>query len=73
LQQLLRARAPVLDSLGPGGGGIHSSEEDILIDSLPQRAKPTELFLMELASGEIEWPASGQCGARGEILTSRPR
>lgn len=43
-----------IDSLGPIGGNIHSSDEYILIDSLSGRAKITALFLMRLADGDIK-------------------
>lgn len=45
-----------VDSLGPRGGGIHSGEEYIELDSLVERAKLTALLLMRLASGELAWP-----------------
>lgn len=44
------------DSLGVTGANIHSSEEYVLLRSLPERAKLTALLLMKLASGEIAWP-----------------
>lgn len=50
------AGLPTLDSLGVRGGNLHSSEEYVRLDSLEERAKLTGLFLMKLASGEIEWP-----------------
>jgi glutamate carboxypeptidase len=45
-----------VDSLGVTGGNIHSPDEFILLQSLPERAKLTALLLMRIASGEIEWP-----------------
>ncbi len=42
---------PTVDSLGATGGGIHSSNEYVLLHSIVQRAKLTALFLMKLASG----------------------
>ncbi len=47
---------PCLDSLGVRGGKIHSPEEFIFLDSLTERAKLTALFLMKVASGEIQLP-----------------
>jgi glutamate carboxypeptidase len=53
----LAARGLVtVDSLGVTGGNIHSSEEYVLLPSLPERAKLTALLLMKLAAGEIAWP-----------------
>jgi glutamate carboxypeptidase len=46
---------PTVDSLGPRGGGIHTPEEYLLVDSLPERARLTALFLMKLGNGEIRW------------------
>jgi glutamate carboxypeptidase len=54
--QLAAACLPNIDSLGPRGGKIHSPEEYVLLDSLPERAKLAALLLMKLASGEINWP-----------------
>lgn len=54
--RLAAAGLPTIDSLGPRGGGIHSPDEYLVLDSLPERAKLTALFLLELAAGEIAWP-----------------
>jgi glutamate carboxypeptidase len=51
--QLAAAGLPNIDSLGPRGGRIHSSDEFLLLDSLTERAKLTALLLMKLASGEV--------------------
>ncbi|HZK82925.1 MAG TPA: hydrolase [Humisphaera sp.] len=51
--QLAAAGLPNLDSLGPRGGRIHSSDEFLLLDSLTERAKLTTLLMLKLASGEI--------------------
>ena len=40
---------PVVDTLGPRGGSIHSSDEFLLVDSLVERAKLSALVLMRLA------------------------
>jgi glutamate carboxypeptidase len=45
---------PVLDSLGVRGGNIHTSEEYILLDSLPERAALSALLLIDLAQGGLE-------------------
>ncbi len=42
---------PVLDTLGVRGGGIHSANEFILLDSLVERAALSTLLLVELARG----------------------
>lgn len=50
---LAAAGLPNLDSLGVRGGDIHSDREYILLDSLVERARLAALFLMRIASGEI--------------------
>ncbi len=47
------AGLPVLDGLGPVGGGLHSDEEYIKITSLVQRAQLAALLLHRLATKEI--------------------
>ncbi len=47
--QLAAAGLPNIDSLGPRGGSIHSHEEFLLLDSLPERAKLAYLVLRSLA------------------------
>ena len=42
---------PVVDTLGPVGGNLHSDREFVKISSLTERAKLTALVLMKLASG----------------------
>jgi len=54
--RLAAAGLPNVDSLGVCGGGLHSSDEYMLLDSLTERAKLTALLLMRLASGELPWP-----------------
>jgi glutamate carboxypeptidase len=51
--RLAACGVPNVDSLGVHGGKIHSPEEFVLLDSLPERAKLTALFLMRLADGEF--------------------
>jgi glutamate carboxypeptidase len=45
---------PVLDTLGVRGGNIHSLEEYILLDSLPERTALSALLLLDLAQGSLE-------------------
>jgi len=46
------AGIPVLDSLGPVGGAIHSPEEYVEVKTLVERAKLVAAFLVSLAEGE---------------------
>ena len=55
--RLAAAGLPNVDSLGPRGGGLHSPEEFLVLDSLTERAKLTAVLLMRLAAGGLEWPA----------------
>jgi glutamate carboxypeptidase len=55
--RLAAAGLPVVDSLGPRGGNIHTDQEFVQLDSLAERAKLTALFLMRLAAGEIPLPS----------------
>ena len=52
--KLAAAGLPVIDTLGPRGGNLHSTEEFLLLDSLTERAKLTALLLMKLGAGEIQ-------------------
>jgi glutamate carboxypeptidase len=56
--KLAAAGLPVVDTMGPRGGNLHSLQEFLLLDSLTEKAKLTALLLMRLASGEIQVPAS---------------
>lgn len=47
---------PVLDSLGPRGGQIHTMDEYIEIDSIEERANLAAAFLSGVAEGEIHVP-----------------
>ncbi len=47
------AGIPVIDSLGPVGGDLHSDREFMRTDTLPQRAKLAALLMLKLAAGEI--------------------
>jgi glutamate carboxypeptidase len=49
--KLASAGLPVLDTLGPVGGEIHSDREFVHIDSIAQRAKLTALLLSRLTDG----------------------
>lgn len=40
---------PVVDTMGPRGGAIHSDEEFLIVDSLAERAQLSALTLMRLA------------------------
>jgi glutamate carboxypeptidase len=51
--KLAAAGLPVIDSLGPRGGKLHSPEEFLYVDSLAERAKLTALVLMKIANGEF--------------------
>jgi glutamate carboxypeptidase len=50
--KLAAAGLPVVDTLGPVGGNLHSSEEFLLVDSLTERAKLTALLMMRMGAGE---------------------
>ncbi|WP_437203350.1 hydrolase [Planctomicrobium sp. SH664] len=54
--RLAACGVPNVDTLGVRGGKIHSHEEFVLLDSLPERARLTALFLMRLADGTLELP-----------------
>jgi glutamate carboxypeptidase len=62
--RLAAAGLPNVDSLGPRGGGLHSPQEFLLLDSLTERAKLAALLLMKLASGEFPWPPTPNRGTR---------
>ncbi len=49
--KLAAAGLPVVDTLGPCGGNLHSAEEFVLIDTLVPKAQLTALMLMKLADG----------------------
>jgi glutamate carboxypeptidase len=54
--KLAAAGLPVVDSLGPVGGELHSDREYVRISSLAERAKLTALLLMKLAAQELNVP-----------------
>lgn len=45
---------PTIDTLGVCGGGIHTHEEYVKLKSLKERCQLSTLFLMQLASGDIQ-------------------
>lgn len=49
--RLAAAGLPVVDTLGPRGGHLHSDQEYILVDSLSERAKLATLVMLALADG----------------------
>lgn len=53
---LAESGLPTIDTLGGIGGHLHTSDEYVEIDSLPERACLTALFLLKLGSGEIRLP-----------------
>jgi glutamate carboxypeptidase len=54
--KLAAAGLPNIDNLGPCGGGLHSADEHIFIDSLAERTKLTALYLCRVASGAVRFP-----------------
>jgi glutamate carboxypeptidase len=40
---------PVVDTMGPRGGAIHSADEFLIVDSLPERARLSALTMLRLA------------------------
>ena len=40
---------PVVDTMGPRGGAIHSSDEFLIVDSLAERAQLSALTMMRIA------------------------
>lgn len=51
--KLAAAGLPVIDTLGPVGGNLHSPQEYLRLDSLAERARLAALLLLRLASGEL--------------------
>ena len=43
---------PVVDTMGVRGGAIHSSDEYLIVESLPERAQLSALVILRLASGD---------------------
>ena len=40
---------PVVDTMGPRGGAIHSADEFLIVDSLAERARLSALTMMRIA------------------------
>lgn len=45
---------PVVDTMGARGGSIHSHDEFLITDSLPERARLSALTLMRIAAGQFD-------------------
>jgi len=60
--KLAAAGLPVIDTLGPCGGNLHSAEEFLLLDTLTQRAKLSALVLMKMAGRELEAVSKSDAG-----------
>ena len=54
--KLAAAGLPTVDTLGVRGGGIHSPNEYLIVESLAERAKLTACLLAGLADGSLAWP-----------------
>ncbi len=52
----------VVDTLGPSGGGLHSEDEHMVIDSLGRQAQLVTLLLLKLADGSLAVPPRGRTG-----------
>jgi glutamate carboxypeptidase len=57
--KLAAAGLPVIDTMGPIGGNLHSPEEYLMVDSLTQRARLCALLLLRFARGDWTWPVAG--------------
>jgi glutamate carboxypeptidase len=51
--KLAAAGMAVIDSMGPRGGKLHSPEEFLILESLPERAKLTAMVLFNIAAGKM--------------------
>ena len=58
--KLAAAGLPTVDTLGVRGGGIHSPNEYLIVESLAERAKLTACLLAGLADGSLHWPVDGR-------------
>lgn len=47
------AGVPVVDTMGARGGAIHSADEFLIVDSLPERAQLSALTILRIAEGVI--------------------
>ncbi|MBN8841332.1 MAG: hypothetical protein J0I25_14165, partial [Sphingomonadales bacterium] len=44
---------PVVDTMGARGGAIHSGEEFLIVDSLPERAALSAVTMLRIAEGRL--------------------
>jgi glutamate carboxypeptidase len=56
---LAAAGLPNIDTMGVVGGGLHTAEEFVLLNSLAARAKLGTVLLFNLATGRLKWPCGG--------------
>lgn len=54
--RLAAAGIPVIDSLGPVGGHLHSPQEFVVPASIAERASLVAGLLIRLATGDADWP-----------------
>lgn len=52
--KLAAAGLPLVDTLGPVGGHLHSDQEYVKLSTLLERARLTTLVLLKIASGQID-------------------
>ena len=65
--KLAAAGLPVIDTMGPRGGNLHSPQEYLLVDSLTERARLTALVLLRLATGQIP-PPKGRIAETRDVI-----
>lgn len=53
--KLAAAGLPNIDTLGGRGGGAHSDQEFLVVDSLTERARLVTRLLWDMAAGEVPW------------------
>jgi glutamate carboxypeptidase len=61
--KLAAAGLPTIDTLGVRGGGIHSPDEYLVVESLAERASLVAILLARLAEGSLNWPRGFRSGA----------
>ena len=54
--KLAAAGLPTIDTLGVRGGGIHSPDEYLVVESLAERASLVAILLARFADGSLDWP-----------------